>query len=119
MAEEVKRRFPVTASLALASLVISLLIGVPIGIVQGMRPGSKLDKALLGVVSIGLATPGFFVATLLIFYFAVKLNGCRRSAAPFQSRPDNGCVTSSLLRSRSRSSVRPRSPANCAPASSA
>ena len=73
VAEEVKRRFPVTASLALASLVISLLIGVPIGIVQGMRPGSKLDKALLGVVSIGLATPGFFVATLLIFYFAVKL----------------------------------------------
>jgi len=73
VSEEVQRRFPVTASLALSSLVISLLIGVPIGIIQGMRPGSKIDKALLGVVSIGLATPAFFVATLMIFYFAVKL----------------------------------------------
>ena len=66
-----------------------------------MRPGSKIDKALLGVVSIGLATPAFFVATLMIFYFAVKLKWLPAfgyvSFVGF-ARAD-GCATSSLLHS--------------------
>lgn len=71
--DEMVRRWPVTASLALSSLALSFLIGIPIGIAQGMRPGSKLDKALLGVVSLGLATPGFWLATMLIFLLAVRM----------------------------------------------
>ncbi|HUP73011.1 MAG TPA: ABC transporter permease [Acidimicrobiales bacterium] len=72
VADELQRRWPVTANLALASLVISLLIGIPLGVIQGAKPGSKLDKFLLGVVSIGLATPAYLIATLIIFYFAVR-----------------------------------------------
>jgi peptide/nickel transport system permease protein len=72
VADELKRRWPVTASLAITSLIISLVIGIPLGVIQGARPGSKLDKLLLGIVSIGLATPSYFISTLIIFYFAVR-----------------------------------------------
>jgi peptide/nickel transport system permease protein len=72
--DELVRRWPVTASLAVAALFLSFLMGIPIGIVQGMRPGSKADKALLGVVSLGLATPSFWLATMLIFLLAVQVN---------------------------------------------
>ena len=72
VADELQRRWPVTASLAITSLIISLLIGIPLGVMQGAKPGSKLDKVLLGVISIGLATPSYFIATLLIFYLAVR-----------------------------------------------
>jgi peptide/nickel transport system permease protein len=70
--DEIQRRFPVTASLALSSLVLTFLIGIPIGIIQGMRPGGRLDKALLAVVSLGLAVPNFLLATLLVFVLAVE-----------------------------------------------
>ena len=49
VADELGRRWPVTASLAITSLLISLLIGIPLGVMQGAKPGSKLDKVLLGV----------------------------------------------------------------------
>lgn len=72
--DELVRRWPVTASLAVSALLLSFLLGIPIGIVQGMRPGSKADKALLGVVSLGLATPNFWLATMLVFLLAVEVN---------------------------------------------
>jgi peptide/nickel transport system permease protein len=70
--DEIVRRFPVTASLALSSLVLTFVVGIPIGIIQGMRPGGRLDKALLAVVSLGLAVPNFLLATLLVFVLAVE-----------------------------------------------
>jgi peptide/nickel transport system permease protein len=72
--DELVRRWPVTASLAVTALVLSFLMGIPIGVLQGMRPGTKTDKALLGVVSLGLATPSFWLATMLIFLLAVQVN---------------------------------------------
>ena len=69
---EIARRWPVTASLAIASLILMLLIGIPLGIVQGMRPGSKLDKFLLGGVSLGLAAPNFLLGTLFVYVLSVR-----------------------------------------------
>jgi peptide/nickel transport system permease protein len=71
--EEIARRFPVDAQLALCALLMALAIGIPLGIAQGTRPGSRLDKLLLLLVSLGLSTPGFFLATILIYVFAVQL----------------------------------------------
>lgn len=70
--DELQRRWPVTASLAASALTLSLLLGIPTGLAQGLRPGSKLDRALLAVVSVGLATPTFWLATMLIFWFSVE-----------------------------------------------
>jgi peptide/nickel transport system permease protein len=72
VADELGRRWPVTASLGAAALALSLLVGVPIGIAQGLRPGTWLDRGLLAVVSLGLAAPAFWLATMLVYLFAVE-----------------------------------------------
>jgi peptide/nickel transport system permease protein len=72
VADELSRRWPVTASLGLAALTLSLLLGIPIGIAQGLRPGSWLDRALLVVVSVSLAAPAFWLATMLVYLLAVE-----------------------------------------------
>jgi peptide/nickel transport system permease protein len=69
---ELAHYFPVTLSLTIAALVLIIVIGVPLGILQGMRAGSAVDKGLLGVVSVAISAPGFWVATMLVFLLAVK-----------------------------------------------
>jgi peptide/nickel transport system permease protein len=73
VASEIAHYFPVTASLTIAALVLIVIIGVPIGILQGMRAGSTVDKGLLGFVSVAISAPGFWVATMLVFLLAVKV----------------------------------------------
>jgi peptide/nickel transport system permease protein len=69
---ELAHYLPVTASLTVAALVLIIGIGIPIGILQGMRAGSALDKGLLGFVSFILSAPSFWVAMMLVFLLAVK-----------------------------------------------
>src|SRR5260221_1960107 len=46
VAGEIAHRFPVTASLAVAALFLTLLIGIPLGLIHGLRPGTKVGKGL-------------------------------------------------------------------------
>lgn len=73
VSEEIERRFPVTISLALSAMAIGILIGVPLGIIAGMRPGSTRDKVSVGVASLGVAIPNFWLAMVLVAIFAVDL----------------------------------------------
>jgi peptide/nickel transport system permease protein len=70
--DELSRRWPVTASLGVAALALSLAMGVPIGVAQGLRPGSWLDRVLLALVSVGLAVPAFWLATMLVYFLSVQ-----------------------------------------------
>jgi peptide/nickel transport system permease protein len=72
VADELGRRWPVTASLGVAALALALVLGVPIGVAQGLRPGSWLDRALLALVSLGLAAPAFWLATVLVYLLSVE-----------------------------------------------
>lgn len=69
--DEVRRRLPITGSIALASFGLALVAGSAIGIVQGRFAGRWPDKGLLAVVSLGLATPSFWIATLFVTWFSV------------------------------------------------
>jgi peptide/nickel transport system permease protein len=69
---ELAHYFPVTLSLTIAALILIIVIGVPLGIIQGMNAGRAVDKGLLGVVSVAISAPGFWVGTVLVFLFAVK-----------------------------------------------
>ncbi|TCS66575.1 peptide/nickel transport system permease protein [Primorskyibacter sedentarius] len=71
--DEIAHQLGASASLALVAVLLSLVIGPPLGILAGLRPGGRLDRALL-VTSTGIkAVPQFLVALVLIVILAVQL----------------------------------------------
>ena len=71
--QEVVRRFPATLMLALAGLVISVVIGMGLGMVSAVNRGSKLDRGTLVFAIAGISMPSFWLALVLIIVFAVNL----------------------------------------------
>lgn len=74
VASAISSRFPLTLSLALGGLVVSILIGVPLGILSGTRPGTVADRSATLGSSVGIAMPDFWLAIILALIFAVKLH---------------------------------------------
>ncbi|TXH66525.1 MAG: ABC transporter permease subunit [Lysobacteraceae bacterium] len=70
----VAQALPVSAINGGLALSMALLLGVPLGVVAALRPGSWLDRALMLVAGMGLAVPKFVVAPLLVLLFAVTLH---------------------------------------------
>jgi peptide/nickel transport system permease protein len=71
--EELGRRFPATIELALAAMLFSVVVGIPLGFFAAKRYGSVLDHGSLVASLIGISIPIFFLAILLKYVFAVKL----------------------------------------------
>jgi ABC-type dipeptide/oligopeptide/nickel transport system permease component len=68
----VKDGFPRSLKLGLLAYFWAIVFGVPAGILAALRPNSIFDYFAMLFSSIGFALPSFFVATLLIYYVAVK-----------------------------------------------
>jgi peptide/nickel transport system permease protein len=66
-------RIGVTAGLAIASLLLALLIAVPLGVLAAVKANTWVDRLALVFSVAGQATPGFWLALLLILVFAVQL----------------------------------------------
>jgi peptide/nickel transport system permease protein len=71
--DELKRRIPVTLSMALGALFITVLFGLPAGIIAGTRPRSTRDRTVTVASSAGVALPDFWLATIFVVWFAVDL----------------------------------------------
>lgn len=70
--EAIMQRLPVTLSLAIGGLIVMPVVGITAGVYSAVR-GGLLDR-MLGLFSlVGLALPGFWLAAILIEFFAVKL----------------------------------------------
>ncbi|TMC61874.1 MAG: ABC transporter permease, partial [Chloroflexota bacterium] len=67
------QRFPATAELALAGVFFELIIGLPIGILSAIRPGSFWDRATMVFTFVALAAPPFWLGLLFLFVFGVLL----------------------------------------------
>ncbi len=67
------RALSYTVPAAFAGLAVGLVIAVPLAIMAARRPGSWRDKAAVGLASIGVAIPQFWLGLLLILLFAVQL----------------------------------------------
>jgi oligopeptide transport system permease protein len=68
----VAEHFPVSLKLAILAMGWGLVIGLPAGIFSALRPNSLFDYGGQLFSNIGFALPNFFVATLLIYWLAVK-----------------------------------------------
>jgi len=64
--EELQRRYPLTANLAVMSLVLGTLIAIPIGVVSAIRQDTLVDYAARIFVIAGLSIPNFWLAILVI-----------------------------------------------------
>lgn len=71
--EMIAGKFPVSARLGAASILLILLIGVPIGVISALKQGTGIDSAVMFFAIIGVTIPSFVIATLLIYVFALKL----------------------------------------------
>ncbi|WP_409344467.1 ABC transporter permease [Paenibacillus sp. MBLB4367] len=66
-------RLPNTLLLTVTSFIIAMLIGIPIGIICALKPNSRFDQIVSGITFAGISLPTFWLAILLIMFFAVKL----------------------------------------------
>jgi len=91
VAELVASKLPVTVELALCSMLIALLIGLPAGIVSAARKGTPVDVAANLVALSGLSVPHFWLGIMLILLFAVRLGWLPASGyvPPWENLPRN------------------------------
>jgi peptide/nickel transport system permease protein len=69
----VLERLPFTLLLIAAGLGLAVVLSVPLAALAALRPNGLVDRLVVSVGLLGLATPQFFLGLLLIMVFAVKL----------------------------------------------
>lgn len=73
IAELILDRMQLSLPLAFGALILSTLIGLPLGIFAAQHQGKPGDAGLMGLAQIGIAIPNFWFAMLLVVVFAVTL----------------------------------------------
>lgn len=71
--ELIGQRVEPTLALAGVTLVLTLLIAVPLGVLAAWRHGGWLDRMLMGFSALGFSIPVFVIGYVLIWLFALKL----------------------------------------------
>jgi peptide/nickel transport system permease protein len=71
--EVILERMPATLELALLAMVISVCLGIPLGLYAGLKPQAFASKAIMAGSILGFSLPTFWVGLLLIMLFAVQL----------------------------------------------
>ena len=66
-------RLPATFELALAAIVLSLAIALPLGVASAIRKDTRLDSISMVGALLGQSVPGFWLGLMLILIFAVEL----------------------------------------------
>lgn len=66
-------RIPATVQLAAASLLVTLVIGVTIGVVAALKRNSPIDRSVMALSFVGQAAPAFFVGIILILMLSLWL----------------------------------------------
>ncbi|MBI9109870.1 ABC transporter permease [Maridesulfovibrio ferrireducens] len=69
--ERIKERLPLTFGMNVASLLLTLLIAVPIGVYSAWKQGGWFDRGMTVFVFIGFAVPGFWLALLLMLWLGI------------------------------------------------
>jgi len=66
-------RMPATLELATLAILVSMVIGVPLGIYAGLKPRSISARSIMTSSVLGFSLPNFWVGLMLIMFFAVIL----------------------------------------------
>lgn len=71
--ELIASRLPVTLILGVVSAVVSIVLGILFGAITAVKRGSLTDTIITVLANIGLATPNFWIAVLLVLVFSIQL----------------------------------------------
>ncbi|MEP7327807.1 MAG: ABC transporter permease [Betaproteobacteria bacterium] len=66
-------RMPATMELAIAAMVISVVLGIPLGLWAGLRPNGIAGRTIMAGSILGFSLPTFWVGLMLIMVFSVML----------------------------------------------
>jgi oligopeptide transport system permease protein len=69
----IREHFPVSIKLGLMAMGFAIIVGIPLGVFAALKHNSLLDYTAMGIANLGFALPSFLVATLLIYFFALRL----------------------------------------------
>ena len=76
VADMILRRGPLTAEIALISVVLSWLVGIPVAIISALKPNTVADSVVRFISILFIAVPGFWVGMLivlaLLFWFGYR-----------------------------------------------
>ena len=71
--DEIKMVFPATLELCFFAMIFSLMVGIPIGTLAGMRQGKVLDTIISFSSMVGYSIPIFWIALMMIMFFSLNL----------------------------------------------
>src|SRR5919109_1558573 len=92
IAEDLAHRLPATIELTVVAMVVSVLVGIPLGVLSALGRNSLLDHALRVVTVSGLAIASFWLGIMLQLLFAMRLGWTPLNGrlAGFPPRPITG-----------------------------
>src|SRR4051812_8259124 len=73
VAHELLSRAPSTLILTGSAMLVAAVIGVPLGFVSGVRPGSLVDRVARAISFLGVAIPYFWLALVMVLIFSINL----------------------------------------------
>lgn len=74
VSKDLAKRIPVTAYIGGLAFLLSILLGVPAGIISAIRRGTWLDTVVTTLANLGITVPIFWLGIMLMWAFAVRLN---------------------------------------------
>jgi peptide/nickel transport system permease protein len=82
VADQIYARLPVTVILTIGAALVWMLIGIPIGILSAIRPGTIADRSATVFALVGVSAPIFWLALVLLYVFHFELNWAPSSGIP-------------------------------------
>ncbi len=86
--EVIAQRVQPTALLTLFGTIVSVALGIPLGIVAAVKRNSPIDRALMFGAIFGLSIPSFWLGLILVLIFSLRLHIL--PSAGFESLQDGG-----------------------------
>lgn len=71
--EIITSRFPVSARLGGISVLVSMLVGIPLGSIAALNRGKWIDNLIIVIATCGIAVPSFVLCTVGMYLFGVML----------------------------------------------
>jgi peptide/nickel transport system permease protein len=72
--EKIFEKIPTTLELMLTSLLLTMIVSIPLGVLAAVKQYSWADKIITTMATVGYALPSFVLGILLLYIFSIKLN---------------------------------------------